>query len=143
MKANELRIGNWIKSDINLRKQIKVLQIFTDSCQGDFGDGSRGCIMLSNSEGITLTEEWLLKWGFDKIPHFTITNALVKDIGRNRILSVGCVATPNLMVFVGEINGNDITDITDLICVHNWDYDQEMYLHQFQNLYYTLTGKEL
>jgi len=32
---------------------------------------------------------------------------------------------------------------SDLICLHNYDYNKEMYIHQLQNLIHALTGKEM
>lgn len=123
MNENDLRIGNYVKSEVNLRKKIKVLQIFTDSYQGDFGDGCRGAIMLSNSEGIPLTEDWLLKFGFR---HHVNPYWLSSIDGVIHIATTGNV---EIKFFPGD--GAVKTQI------------KLKYVHQLQNLYFALTGEEL
>ena len=62
MKANELRIGNWIKEPIESGGKIgQVKRIETDK------DGYSH--YLDHCSPIPLTEEWLLKFGF--IKHIT------------------------------------------------------------------------
>ena len=70
-----------------------------------------------------LTNDDLINIGFKKILHFTITNAVVYDLGRHRQLSAGSVGTPNEMLFICEIDHINPKKITDLICLHNYDYD--------------------
>lgn len=66
----------------------------------------------------------LLNLKFKEISHFTIGDSMTYDLGRHRQLSVSCVGTPNEMCFLIELdNENKPTKITDLICVHNYDYD--------------------
>ena len=62
MKANELRIGNWIvlvKEDIKQTRdyQLDAYDIYKAS---EFGDITE-CLLP-----IPLTEEWLIKFGFEK-----------------------------------------------------------------------------
>ena len=96
--------------------------------------------LLQNIQPIPLTEELLLKCGFENIPHFTVTNSKTLDIGRGRFLSIGDVENCNQMMFIQSIYNNKITD---LVCVHNYDYDGWLHLHQLQNIYFSLTGEEL
>lgn len=70
-----------------------------------------------------MTNDDLIKLGFKPIPHFTIQNSVIYDLGRNRHLSAGDVGTPNEMIFIGEIDSEDDKKITDCICLHNYDYD--------------------
>lgn len=92
---------------------------------------------------ISVTEEILLKSEFEKIGHFTVSNSIIKSIGRNRQISVSAVDTANVMVWLCEMNGDDSRKIDDLICLHNYDYDGDLYLHKLQNLYYLLANKDL
>ena len=78
-----------------------------------------------------------------KIPHFTVTNSYTLDIGRNRIVSVGNVGTPNEMIWLCQINDKDKNKIDDLICLRNYDYDGYTHVHTLQNLIHSLTGTEL
>ena len=73
-----------------------------------------------------MTKDDYLRLGFVSIPHYTITGSLIYDLGRNRKLSAGCVGTPNEMIFLCQQDEFNPKKTTDLICVHNWDYDKEM-----------------
>jgi len=90
-----------------------------------------------------LTEEILIKAGFEEVMHFTVTRSLHKSIGRDRIISIGCIGTPNEMIWLCERNKISPSHITDLVCIRNYDYDGKTYIHQLQNLHFSLTGKEL
>lgn len=71
-----------------------------------------------------MTNDDLIKIGFAKIPHFTIGDTVIFDLGRSRHLSASSVGTPNEMVFIGATDDDtDKKKITDLVCVHNYDYD--------------------
>jgi len=70
-----------------------------------------------------LSEEILLEIGFQKIPHFTIGNSMIYQLDRNRHLSIGSAGTPNEVLFICESDENDFRKITDLVCLHNYDYD--------------------
>lgn len=70
-----------------------------------------------------LTENELIELGFKKFPTFTIMNSYTYDIGRNRHLSIGCVGSANEMLFICATDYDNETHITDLICLHNYDYD--------------------
>lgn len=87
-----------------------------------------------------MTKEELIKMGFKEIPHFTITDSVIFDLGRNRHLSVGCIGTPNEMVFLCETDSDDSTIITDLICVHNYDYDGYIKRRKVASLVNIITG---
>lgn len=65
----------------------------------------------------------LLKLGFKEMPHFTVANSLIYDIGRKRHLSFGCVDTPNEMIFLCQMDEDNDKKISDLICLHNYDHD--------------------
>ena len=62
----------------------------------------------------------LLQKGFVETPHL-IVKIFTLDIGRNRYISVGALATPNEVIFLGQKDDNNY--ITDLVCIHNFDYD--------------------
>jgi hypothetical protein len=70
-----------------------------------------------------ITNEDLIELGFKPIPHFTIGNSLTYDLGRYRFLSASSVGTPNEMLFICESNPKDSREITDIITIHNYDYD--------------------
>ncbi len=66
-----------------------------------------------------MTREELLEIGFTEMPYATIMGSLYYDLGRSRQLSVGCIGTPNEMVFLTE---RDETE-RDIIVLRNYDYD--------------------
>lgn len=117
MEANELRIGNYIQFGGNFCK-VSELQ---DGCF--YVKHHSGFSMKNTSyelKPIPLTEEVLLKCGFEKssLGYFTIF------CGSN-VMSVYCFDEFSRVKIVSQT-----------ICCVN-------YLHQLQNLYFALTGKEL
>lgn len=117
MKATELRIGNYIEKSLksgNGRKLYNRLTI-TDFNHIYENDGS------FNYEPIPLTEEIFLKCGFKKDTKGVLV--LNKNIY-------------SLILWGGEVSIYLKIDESVLsIEIH--------YLHQLQNLYFALTGKEL
>ncbi len=151
MDAKQLRIGNIVgrgymnPSPTGSKKQydpcdIKSLGIEKVIVNEKLYSKSLIKMDYSNLKPIPLTEEWLLKFGAEKISHFTVSNSIILKLKRNLQLSFGNVGTPNFMVFIQEVDGKYISD---LMCIHNFDYEKQMYVHQLQNLYFALTGEEL
>lgn len=113
MKANELRIGNLIYGGGQIRK---VTEIKNDGCitepiddyKPDFSKGINP---------IPLTEEWLVRFGFDQ-------------------LESGTYICPNQIVLRKDIKGYlyEIFKGKETLVKH---------VHQLQNLYFALTGEEL
>jgi hypothetical protein len=106
MKPNELRIGNYVFDNLGGILKIKGINIDSD---------------LSHIQPILITEDWLIKLGFDKIMSWT---------------------------FKIHMNGNHY--LTYYLGEKGWaigykrysDFNCE-YVHQMQNLYFALTNKEL
>jgi len=65
----------------------------------------------------------LIKIGFKELPHRTIMSSLTYDLGRNRYLAFGNISTPNEMLFIYQSDKDDHRNITDIICLRNFDYD--------------------
>ena len=105
MKANELRVGNWVNNNEE-DYQITSATI----AQLERGD--------SEAKPIPLTEEWLIKFGFDK--------KFSKD-------KFTIIPNGKLDYEKGRTYFNAWT-----ILEH-----QPEYVHQLQNLYFALTGEEL
>ena len=115
MKAQELRIGNLIYSHSRLfpTEIIKVKPYVID-WQLKYSE-------LKNFEPIPLTEEWLLKLGF--------------DFGSD---------------FIGECFFIEFDDKNDFFIhiendkfYYNYDEIEIKHVHQLQNLYFALTNNEL
>ena len=123
MKATELRIGNLINHD-NGHVYWSVdsisnyeLDITIDDHQGDI---TVCCVIYKSVQPIPLTEEWLLKFGFEKDED----NDFYLDA------SYFDICYQNKKWYLRQDG-----ELFDLI-----DID---YVHQFQNLYFALTGEEL
>jgi len=104
MKAEELRINNWVK-DENGPYQIKGEHLDEDN------------FPTIQTWEIPLTEEWLLKFGFE-------------NWDKNKWVDSNSVLT---------ISKND----DNFLCLINQRDVDILYVHQLQNLYFALTGKEL
>lgn len=114
MKANELRIGNYVEiaQYPNDREIIKL----------DSGNAIDQSIKL-NAKPIPLTEEWLVKFGFEKLTD-------VKD--GFKTTSYSHKKYSFIIYFDGE-----------RLSVNFWQGNEKKYIHQLQNLYFALTGEEL
>ena len=143
IQATQLRIGNKI-SGLNMVQTVKGIAPHNPNQQG-----YEHLITVKENgnqykpfeiDGIALTPEILEKCGFKQLPHFTVQNLWNLSIGRDRIISVACVGTPNEMVFINE---EQPPVVKNIIVARNYDYDGRTHLHQLQNLYFALTGTEL
>lgn len=70
-----------------------------------------------------ITKQDCIDLGFEEIKTFNIMNSLTFDLGRDRQLSIGCVGTPNEMLVIYEHELENPAKITDIVCLHNYDYD--------------------
>ncbi len=107
MKANELRIGNYVYDTLGKVNKID-LEAITHIVKEPH----------NQVKPIPLTEEWLLKFGFERSGLYN-----VKD----------------------EVYVYDEYGLTDTGFEYRFNYTQIKlkYVHQLQNLYFALTGKEL
>jgi len=145
MNVQELRIGNWfVGSDLqatetaNIEQQVKTIQ---DHC-GDmvvngfwWDQGSFVGHSLEDMTPILLTEEW-----FNKIQH----NNWHNDSGSFYLCTID---TNNRYNFT---NNKNLVKMEYFIVVNNglYDFDGDVefkieYLHDAQNKWVALTGKEL
>ena len=120
MKASELRMGNWIYFEKDI---IKINNLNLKSI--GWGNNNFAPVSLGGFKPIKLTEEWLVKFGFEKMNR-TIYNS------------------PNSKIF--SLNGFFIKhykrlDIDYYEC--KIGYVKLEYVHQLQNLIFALTNTEL
>jgi hypothetical protein len=120
MKAEELRLGNLV-SNMNPRHNDSILTIES------IGDNHEVNVfyrkyLLSELEPISLTEDWLLKFGFK-------WKGL---IAKGRYLTL---FTPCGKAIIYKESHFIFTGVTIEV--------QTNYVHQLQNLYFALTGEEL
>lgn len=111
MEIKELRIGNWVinnylKPDYETNKDPIGWNYYKIECGGDIED-------YEDYEPIPLTEEILLKCGFEKL-------GLIKY----------------------ELNGVVLNIKWSSYFIHRFDTEIK-HLHQLQNLYFALKGEEL
>ena len=120
MKARELRIGNYVTVEHprHGEKFIEVESVTNDTINMEFRP-----YYLGELQPIPLTEEWLLKFGFEKVKS-RYEEAETFDY----VLQPLYFDMANTSV---KING----------VYQKINYPE--YVHQLQNLYYSLTGEEL
>ena len=132
MKSSDLRIGNYVHHNINnsnkhfIGNELIVCEITENGITTFYNniDGDKQIVRgKSNYEPIPLTEEWLIKMGFEYI-----------EIGeevfeQNWVLSgheILCGPANEGLFYHDFLNGGLV-----------------QYVHTLQNLIYALTGKEL
>lgn len=115
MKANELRIGNWVEFPNLLIKQQQI--VYIDARKED----------TSYIQPIPLTEEWLLKFGFSIINE--------SSAGKKYGYVVNSIFSSDLIIIcwkttkeIGKFFRSNL---------------EIKYVHQLQNLYFALMGEEL
>lgn len=138
MKAEELRIGNYVKIDEGIGKVAFIMdKSFCNEYANDdynitveMGDGIFREEEEDKVEGIPLTEEILLNCGFEKINH--IYGYSFYSFNRNS-LEDEKVYMP-LDVYLNP----NYAKIANFTVQQNVEY-----VHQLQNLFYAINGKEL
>ena len=142
MKANELRIGNYIASSGNPKnKETWVIGKvhYISSLNAKFEQ-----IEVETEEeftwffkdsyfGIPLTEEWLLKFGFEKV-----------DV--NEQYEISCSINERKSVINVSIEDEVVIDVHTYNPKDKygaWLNTPNKHVHQLQNLYHALTGEEL
>lgn len=113
MKANELRIGNLVRNNMN-GEILKPCDVLCDGINTDNYEG----LNYGFIEPIPLNEEWLLKFGFEIVNGWDDYKGYKKD-------EVEIETDFNNQEFSNYIN------------------KKVQYVHQLQNLYFALTGIEL
>lgn len=78
----------------------------------------------------------------EKIKTFTVVPTWLIELGRNRRLSI-TVEQGNQYIFIQEYDQKDYRNVLDQVCLFNFDYDGWLHIHQLQNIYSSITGKEL
>ena len=125
MKANELRIGN-IFRDKYTRMMIIVIGLTDNEItfSGEF-DGEW------QAEPIPLTEECLLRFGFEKDDKFGNWHLDHLEIYKKDLSIIGIDDKGNIYWYFYAADD-----------YYSWTQKLD-YVHQLQNLYFALTGKEL
>jgi len=121
MKTTELRIGNLIEY---MGEVLPICSLHSDDTfRLQKESESIGCFSACNANGVPLTEEWLLKFGFEKRSDFFIHTQ--NDEYKSTTV----------------INYDNKLNLYKFACQNFW-YELKN-VHQLQNLYFALTGDEL
>jgi hypothetical protein len=119
MKANELRLGNYVF----LKSKLKNYEISSGHDIEEIDDAPENF----DAEPIPLTEEWLLKFGFiTKGIHYNFTLGNMEIASAIRVLSTN---ERGKFYLDGDIP--------------EWMKIKLEYVHQLQNLYFVFAGEEL
>ena len=119
MKASDLRIGNFV----NNKGRLDIVTCLEHVTFEDITNVRGQYYEVFIPEPTPLTEEWLLRFGFDH--HY--------DLGKRKFM--------NIKTLTIETNSSEnfpvyYTTQKIIICYIK-------YVHQLQNLYFALTGEEL
>jgi hypothetical protein len=117
MKANELRIGNLVSYDGRVFEIDTIAKEFPTLNTIEYGIG---VVDWGNIEPIPLTEEWLLKFGFESFHK--------RDFKKKGLFITTYFATPQTLVD-DDFGNKRVLELK--------------YVHQLQNLYFALTNEEL
>jgi hypothetical protein len=130
MKAEELRIGNYVVNDF---KKYNGFPVYIDkvtalrlhgevnvwTCPIDRAYEGTSAMMIS---GIELTEYFLYRFGFEKINN--VNSETYPDFRLNSV------------ELLSNVNGGYVLN-------RGAGFTHIIYVHQLQNIYYALTGEEL
>ena len=119
INVNELKVGNWVNvGNVDIPRQIETIGIHSVTLIGNTGDYA-----IETFDPIELTPEILVKCGFDEWSdgHWKTRSSLNKN-GWSKEFNY-YQPYSNLSTYCGNVGIK--------------------YLHQLQNLYFSLTGEEL
>lgn len=133
MKAEELRIGNWVLYEQSSTEFI--VKTISDSGLDVYNRTESTWIETNQFAGIPLTEEWLIKFGFtEELAPENINGVKhrlnIDDDGTTFFESIGTFKNDGHLVVL-------------CVCRGNYFANNVHYLHDLQNLYFALTGNEL
>ena len=127
MKANELRIGNYVNDRFDA--EVTVCDITHGGINLNYGYST---ISIDDLQPIPLTEDWLLKFGFIKVT-YTVS---LSDGGMPYHYEIEGQGNHWRLYFDGRFFAFNERKL-NLHLSHN------RYVHQLQNLYFALVGEEL
>ncbi len=139
MIKNELRIGNYVNRKDSNGVSITCYQIkFGYEIDNNVSLIDKHYYLNYTNEGIPLTEEWLLKFGFDKA-----TELFEFPDGHEIHTGFGILIDEFTYLVLGDAQTENIS-LCDKEDFHTILLSVTIkYVHSLQNLYFSLTGKEL
>lgn len=133
MEASELRIGNWVSVDTATGGWWVDHHITA----WDFHKSAAGTLLCEAAEPIPLTEKWLVDFGFKKFePTGSLALLYIKSIHEFDLkkLVIYFDRTYFTVAFADYYTGKEKTELFPM---------KYKYIHQLQNLFFAITGKEL
>ena len=128
MKPEELRIGNWVKTDYDRPEKITAIingkALMAQTKHTNIGVNKSRC------EPIPLTEQWLKDFGFDGGNGFIL---IIQDDENYDWVLQAYIYDAEIQIWI--VDPDDDKAFGPTIKVNH--------VHQLQNLYFALTGKEL
>lgn len=125
MKAQELRVGNWIQREDLFDGSSREDQIIFLGEKATVTGPIKVIARYEDLKGIPLTEDWLRRFGFDAELKTSHSTGLPVDFAVYR---------------KGPLTYNQIQEMWWL----NGKFERGIkYVHQLQNLYHALMGEEL
>ena len=144
MEVKELRIENYILLHACI-EQILII----DNC-GVIGTENQPLCSIEECEPIPLTEEWLLKFGFNWIEQASYCNKKQWTLQVSRKTDDETEINRDGTWFdgIGDyswMHGSEKpkTMVVNTLCRGNYVCSSVGYVHQLQNLYFALTNEEL
>ncbi len=129
MDVRELRIGNLVKYGVH-NVPIKSINVSYDNEATVYVKLNEKlnhyCLSINEIEPIPITEEWLLRFGFTKISQHT--DGFYLNVNGCKIAGLK-LDGESVKLWLNMFGTSIVNDI--------------IYIHQLQNLYFALTGKEL
>jgi hypothetical protein len=149
MKANELRIGNWIMDRGGKEWQIDHWETMnkvsakpqTMMCDGFLMETHPYTEYVDYLYPIPLTEEWLLRMGFEKSQEqwYTIKYFTDCELATEQMAITYNLSSNRCAVF----DAIEETDIVNILSYPIYTSKKVLFVHQLQNLYFALTNEEL
>lgn len=125
MKANELRLGNYLQDREGRLCKVENLGDESFNIIGIDAPAIKGGLTSLPCRPITLTEEWLLKLGFAKT-----------QMGF-------CVRYKHIEIYLSHDFKRLCLTFSSVDFSRIWLENKWTEVHQLQNLYFVLTGEEL
>jgi len=133
METSSLRLGNMLYYNLFSDNEVVYIRGISKNCIWLNDNGEAGPISIEHFDSILLTEEWLLKFGFVDIDKGDNDYITYTDSNHDYYLQIDVRRKDGKY----SILDNSFDDLRDFALV------DIMYVHQLQNLYFALTGKEL
>ena len=139
MKATELRIGNYVWDDYSGEMIVWAISNNINTPLSDIGLKKKahlpsGGYKIKNIAPIPLTEQWIKDFGLTATLEYGGYGYILGNMIIFKVRSHG--RSEDWFYEIEYCSGDEIEDRTNII--QRYDY-----VHQLQNLYFALTGKEL